>query len=85
SESFVLTFIAGVLGLGAGVGVLSLAPSIYQRSLAFHPDLPGIQWQLSFGTGMLALPVLVAGSLLAGVIPAARALGIKAVDAIREE
>lgn len=85
SESFVLTFIAGVLGLGAGVGVLSLATSIYQRSLAFNPDLPDIHWQISFGTGMLALTVLVAGSLLAGVIPAARALSIKAVDAIREE
>ena len=44
-----------------------------------------ISWLLSFGTGMLALVILVAGSLLAGVIPAPRALKIKAVDAIREE
>ena len=44
-----------------------------------------ISWQISFGTGMLALFILVAGSLLAGVIPADRALSIKAVDAIREE
>ena len=44
-----------------------------------------ISWQISFGTGMLALFILVAGSLLAGVIPAYRALSIKAVDAIREE
>jgi len=34
---------------------------------------------------MLALFIRVAGSLLAGVIPAYRALSIKAVDAIREE
>ena len=44
-----------------------------------------MSWQVSFGTGMLALFILVAGSLLAGVIPATRALKIKAVDAIREE
>ena len=34
---------------------------------------------------MLSLAILIAGSLLAGVIPAGRALKIKAVDAIREE
>lgn len=44
-----------------------------------------ISWMISFGTGILALAILVAGSLLAGVIPATRALKIKAVDAIREE
>ena len=34
---------------------------------------------------ILAMTALGAGSLLAGVIPAYRALSIKAVDAIREE
>ena len=44
-----------------------------------------VSWQISFGTGMLALLILVACSLLAGVIPATRALKIKSVAAIREE
>ena len=85
SESFVLTFIAGVLGLAAAVGVLSLADSIYYQTITVAQEGVAVSWQISFGTGMLALLILVAGSLLAGVIPATRALKIKAVDAIREE
>lgn len=85
SESFVLTFIAGVLGLAAAVGVLSLADSIYYQMVTVAQEGAAVSWQVSFGTGMLALFILVAGSLLAGVIPATRALKIKAVDAIREE
>ena len=85
SESFVLTFIAGVLGLTAAVGVLSAADSIYYQVVTVAQDGFEISWMISFGTGILALAILVAGSLLAGVIPATRALKIKAVDAIREE
>lgn len=85
SESFVLTFIAGVFGLSAAVGVLSIADKIYYETVVVASDGMQISAQISFGTGMLALAILVAGSLLAGVIPAVRALQIKAVDAIREE
>ena len=85
SESFVLTFIAGVLGLTAAVGLLSLADSIYYQAVVVAQDGTNGSWQISFQTGMLSLAILVAGSLLAGVIPASRALKIKAVDAIREE
>lgn len=85
SESFVLTFIAGVLGLTAAVGALSLWDSIYNTMIADANGSAAVSWQISFGMGMLSLTILVTGSLLAGVIPAARALRIKAVDAIREE
>ena len=85
SESFVLTFIAGVLGLSAAVGVLSVADSIYYQTVTVAQEGAEVSWMISFGTGILALAILVGGSLLAGVIPAARALNIKAVDAIREE
>ena len=85
SESFVLTFIAGVLGLTAAVGLLSVVDSVYYQAVTVAQDGFEISWMISFGTGILALVILVAGSLLAGVIPATRALKIKAVDAIREE
>ena len=85
SESFILTFIAGVLGLTAAVGVLSVVDSLYYQAVTVAQDGFEISWMISFGTGILALAILVAGSLLAGVIPATRALKIKAVDAIREE
>lgn len=81
SESFVLTLTAGVFGLSAGVGVLSIVDSIP----GLKPDGVDVAIQIGFSTGMIALGILVAGSLLAGVIPAIRALSIKAVDAIREE
>ncbi|MFR9250995.1 MAG: ABC transporter permease [Alistipes shahii] len=73
SESFVLTFIAGVLGLTAAVGVLTAADSIYYQVVTVAQDGFEISWMISFGTGILALAILVAGSLLAGVIPATRA------------
>ncbi len=85
SESFILTFIAGVFGLGAGVGILSVADTVYARAIEMGSDLPLVSWQVSFGEGVLALAILTTGGLLAGVIPAVRALKIKAVDAIREE
>ena len=85
SESFVLTFVAGVLGLAVAVGVLSVADSIYYQMVTVAQEGVEVSWQISFGMGMSALAILVAGSLLAGVIPALRALKIKAVDAIREE
>ena len=85
SESFLLTFIAGIVGLTAAVGVLSAADSIYYRLQVETMQGPDVSWQISFWTGILALSILVAGSLAAGIIPANRALRIKAVDAIREE
>lgn len=85
SESFVLTFIAGVLGLAAAVGVLSLADSIYYQAVTVAREGAEVSWQIGFATGILSLAILIAGSLAAGIVPALRALSIKAVDAIREE
>lgn len=85
SESFVLTFIAGVLGLTAAVGVLSAADTLYYRAVVEAQGGADISWQVSFGTALEALGIIVGGSLLAGIVPALRALKIKAVDAIREE
>ena len=80
SESFVLTFVAGIFGLALAVALLSGAESVLTAS-AGRPVRP----QISFGTGMLSMTVLILGSLLAGILPASRALRIKPVDAIREE
>lgn len=85
SESFVLTFIAGVVGLTVAVGALSLVDSIFYQAVTVAQDGFEISWQITFGMGMTSLAILVVGSLLAGIIPATRALNIKAVDAIREE
>ncbi|MEG1648397.1 MAG: ABC transporter permease [Rikenellaceae bacterium] len=85
SESFVLTFIAGVLGLTSAVGLLSIVDYIYYQQIVVANDGVNISWQISLATGIIATAILMFGSLLAGIIPALRALSIKAVDAIREE
>lgn len=81
SESFILTFIAGVLGLAAGVGVLSVADTV-TSIITGNPD---ISFQITFWMGLLSAGIIILGSIAAGLIPANRALKIKAVDAIREE
>lgn len=81
SESFILTFIAGILGLAAAVGVLSIVDTAF----AMAPEAPETSFQISFWMGLLAAGIIIMGSVAAGLIPANRALKIKAVDAIREE
>ncbi len=85
SESFVLTFVAGVFGLAAAVGVLSVADEIYYQNVTALSGGKYVSWQITFAVGVISLIILILGSLLAGVIPAVRALKIKAIDAIREE
>ena len=55
SESFILTFIAGILGLTAAVGVLSVVDSVYYQAVTVAQEGFEVSWQISFGTGMLAL------------------------------
>lgn len=80
SEAFVLTFVAGVFGLALAVGLLSAAETLLSSGM----PVP-LRAQIPFSTGMLSLAVLVAGGLVAGILPASRAMQIKPVDAIREE
>jgi putative ABC transport system permease protein len=40
---------------------------------------------ITFKIGILSLVILLISGVLAGIIPAMRALSIKAIDAIREE
>lgn len=83
NESLVLTSLAGFFGLAAGVGLLSvvdhvLSSNISEDTFFRHPQIP-------FSLAVVAALVLLLSGLLAGVIPAWRALQIKAIDAIREE
>lgn len=78
-EALTLTFTAGYFGLLAGVGVLEAV-----RSVAGNADFfkdPGVDLFVA----LVAFGVLIAAGLVAGLIPARRALAIKAVDALRAE
>ncbi len=77
TESFILTFITGVMAMSFGIGVLAIAEQVIADS--------GIKVQVDFGTAMFSATIIIISGLLAGIIPATRAIAIKAVDAIREE
>ena len=83
SESFILTFIAGFGGLFFGVIILEMI-SIGMRGGASE-DMFFIPPFISFGTALVSMSILIASGLFAGLMPALRALSIKAIDAIREE
>ncbi|MCL1973351.1 MAG: ABC transporter permease [Bacteroidetes bacterium] len=83
SESFVLTTLAGLAGFMAGVGILMLL----QQFMAGGQSGNGLVIIpfVSFNLALVAMAILVFSSLLAGLMPAIRALNIKAIDAIRDE
>jgi len=83
SESLALTAMAGMLGLSAGVFLLDLVDRTLsmQTSAAEVMLNPGVK----IGTAIAATVVLLLCGLIAGLIPAWRAMQIKAIDAIREE
>ena len=82
SESLVLTALAGMLGLLLGVGVLVVVSQVVAASSG---DMPFRDPQISFGIAVAALVVVIVAGVLAGWLPAKRALQIKAIDALRDE
>lgn len=82
NESLVLTFISGFLGLAFGVMILEI---IRQIMLSAGGDSFFIPPFISISKAFFALFILSLSGLLAGLLPASRALQIKAIDAIRDE
>ena len=83
SESLLLTAMAGLAGLTAGVFLLD----VVSRVLTANPseDTFFLNPEVSINVAVAATVVLLLSGLLAGLIPAWRAMQIKAIDAIREE
>lgn len=79
-ESVVLSAASGLAGLCLGVGVLAMLNRLLgEGSESFsHPYMP-------FWTGVISLLIMIAGGLLAGLLPARRALKIELVKALSEE
>ena len=80
SESAILTLIAGTLGIMVGVGLLGATGIVLSQGDQFFKDP-----QISFSMAVGALIILLIIGLLAGFIPAQRAMLIKPIKAIREE
>lgn len=84
SESLLLTALAGLLGLSCGVFLLDVVDKV----LSAQPpgtDTPLLNPGVNIQTAVAATIVLLFSGMLAGLIPAWRAMQIKAIDAIREE
>ncbi|MBQ8989618.1 MAG: ABC transporter permease [Bacteroidaceae bacterium] len=80
SESIVLTLVAGMSGILFGVMILQM--------LEMSQTEDGIllaHFQVGFWTAILAALLVSAMGVLAGLAPAARAMSIKPVDAMRDE
>ncbi len=80
-ESIVLTIIAGLLGVAAGVGLLAGAEAV----LANMPDSPLGPPNIGLGTVMIAMGILVGAGAVAGIMPASHAASIKPIEALRAE
>ena len=80
AESIVLTLVAGMLGIVVSVLILSGV------ELGMTQDgILKAAFQVPFGTAVLAAALLTVLGVLAGLMPASRAMQIKPVDAMRDE
>ena len=80
SESIVLTLVAGMSGILFAVMILQML------ELANTEDgILAAHFQVGFWTAILASIMVSAMGVLAGLAPAARAMSIKPVDAMRDE
>lgn len=83
AESLTLTAIAGLMGFMFGIAILEIVRYMMQSGTfeikLFVPPF------ISFSTALKAMIILVISGIMAGLLPAMRALNIKAIDAIREE
>ncbi|MBQ9602744.1 MAG: ABC transporter permease [Paludibacteraceae bacterium] len=81
AESTVLTALAGIVGIMVGVGILAVMDVIMsQNEDAFLKDP-----QVHFGAAIACLVIIIIVGLLAGLLPALRALKIKPIEALSEE
>lgn len=80
SESILLTLVAGMSGILFGVMILQML------ELANTEDgIVNIHFQVNFWTAIFCAFVVSSLGVLAGLAPAARAMSIKPVDAMRDE
>jgi putative ABC transport system permease protein len=80
-ESVVLTLLAGLVGVSAGVGLMALADAV----LANAVDMPFGPPNVSLSTVLTAVVVVVIAGMLAGIMPASHAASIKPIEALRAE
>jgi len=82
AESVFLTVMAGYIGLSLGVGILEILSRILESG---GDEMFFRNPEINLTIALSALGVLVIAGIIAGLIPAKRAVSIKPIDAIRDE
>ncbi|HAQ21254.1 MAG TPA: ABC transporter ATP-binding protein [Prolixibacteraceae bacterium] len=85
AESVFLTVMAGYIGLSLGVGLLELLNQILIKASESGSEIFFRSPEVNLTMALSALGVLVISGIIAGLIPAKRAVSIKPIDAIRDE
>ena len=84
SESLLITVVAGIVGLVTGVVLMAVIGGNLKLGVG-DSAITLVDPMLDFSTAVSAFAVIIVIGLAAGLLPASRALKIKAIDAIREE
>jgi len=84
NESLVLTAMAGFIGLSVGVGILALIEFLINHSKV-EEEIFISQIVIRFDVALSASFILIFMGLLAGMLPAWRAMQIKPIEALSEE
>ena len=87
TESIIITTIFGYIGMMAGIGLTELINYIMLQSAAGNPNGPTVfknpTVELSYV--LISTGILILSGVIAGYMPARRAVRIKPIEAMREE
>ena len=86
-ESIIITAIFGYIGMIAGVGLTEIAGFIMEQSAAGNPEGMTVFKNPTVGLNYVftATAILIIAGVIAGYMPARRAVKIKPIEAMREE
>jgi len=86
-EAIIITTIFGYVGMLGGIGLTEFANYIMQQTAAASPDAPTVfkdpTVELSYA--LISTGILIVSGVIAGYMPARRAVRIKPIEAMREE
>lgn len=85
TESLVLTAMAGVIAICLGVGILALINNAMGQVPAGGGQTFFQDPQVDFGSAVAAMIIIIISGTAAGIMPAIRAMKIKAIEALNEE